>query len=622
MCRVLALALVAASPALAQSPDAGARSSAAGAVEVVSETDVMVPMRDGVRLATDIHRPAIDGVPIAGTHPILFQRTPYNKSGIGSSAQMRAFVEAGYVVVAQDMRGRYNSEGTFIKYHDTDATDGYDAVEWLVQQPFSNGQVGMWGTSYGAHNQAGAAKLNAPGLSALLLNMGGINNAWDQMVRWKGAFEQYQIVWAFNQLPGETDDPVMDAMLEKEQAYDWLFATPLRKGTSPLAVAPNFEEYYLELATRADKDDWTGPGLNWERYYEQTADIPMLHVAGWYDLFTGSSIKNYEALSRMKQGPQRLVVGPWDHGGNADTSTGDVDFGPESAIEDFATGFHLRWFDHFIKGEENGVATDAPVRLFVMGTGDGRMNADGRLFHGGYWRDGEGWPLPGTQFTNYYFHADGSLRTEAPSEVTSSTTFTFDPTHPVPSIGNAYEFSVGGFDQREEPRHIGSRPPYLPLRARPDVVVFQTEPLEEDVEVVGPIVVRLYGSSSAPDTDFTAKLVDVYPPSADYPSGFDLNLTTGIIRARYRNSPDQQELMQPGTVYEFEIEPFPTANVFKRGHRIRIDISSSDWPRFDVNPNTGEPLGQHRRVVSADNTIHHSPEFSSHVVLPIVPRGP
>jgi hypothetical protein len=213
------------------------------------------------------------------------------------------------------------------------------------------------------------------------------------------------------------------------------------------------------------------------------------------------------------------------------------------------------------------------------------------------------------------------------------TTYTFDPDHPVPTIGAATAaekpaFAGGAYDQREkeyqgdpETGFFGSRPPYLPLKARPDVVVFQTEPLAEDMEVTGPITAKLWASSTALDTDFTVKLVDVYPPSKDFPSGFDMNITDGIIRARFRNSPETQELMKPGEIYEFTIEPYGTANVFKKGHRIRVDLSSSNFPRFDVNPNTGEPLGMSRRKVKADNSIYHDLIRPSHVVLPILPAA-
>jgi putative CocE/NonD family hydrolase len=265
-----------------------------------------------------------------------------------------------------------------------------------------------------------------------------------------------------------------------------------------------------------------------------------------------------------------------------------------------------------------------------MGTGDGRRDADGRLVHGGYWRDASTWPLPEAEPTPYYFHADGTLSPREPADA-PPTTYTYDPEHAVPTIGGSFSgvLKRGAYDQRErefrrlgggsENGFYGSRPPYLPLKTRPDVVVFQTPPLEAPVEVIGPISVTLYASSTAVDTDFTVKLVDVHPPSRDFPTGFDMNVTDGILRARYRNSPSRPELITPGEIHEFEIHPYPTANRFQAGHRIRIDISSSNFPRFDVNPNTGEPLGRNRRAIPADNSIHHEAAHPSHVILPIVP---
>jgi len=430
----------------------------------------------------------------------------------------------------------------------------------------------------------------------------------------------------------ETDNPVVKEMLEKEKVADWFSCLPLRKGVNPLSISPNFEDFIFEMMTHADYDDyWKGLGTNWMEYYGQTSDIPMIHISGWYDAYCQTAIDNYIGLSRAKKSPVRLMMGPWLHGKTTQTHAGDVDFGPESVVPDFYKGFHLRWFDCFLKGERNGVEREPAIRLFIMGTGDGHKDGNGRLFHGGYWRTEEDWPLPGTRFTNYYFHQDGSLSPELQGTDESPTTYTYDPGHPVPTIGGALAASEpvltgGAFDQREKEYKgdpgkgfFGSRPPYLPLKARPDVVVFQTEPLKEDVEVTGPIVVKLYASSTAVDTDFTAKLVDVYPPSRDFPTGFEMNLTDGIIRARYRNSPGRQELMIPGEIYEFLIEPFPTANVFKKGHRIRIDVASSNFPKFDVNPNTGEPLGMERRKVKADNTVYHDSTHPSHVVLPIIP---
>jgi uncharacterized protein len=594
----------------------------ATAFEVVrTEHDLMMPMRDGKRMATDIYRPARNGVAVDGRFPVLLNRTPYDKASL--AAQAETFAKAGYVVAVQDLRGRYGSEGVFLKVQPADATDGFDAVEWLAAQPWSNGKVGMWGQSFAAHSQAGAAQLNPPHLSTLVLNMGGMSNAWDHGVRYRGTYEMgRQLTWAWSQMLADARTPAVKTLLTREKVEDWYARQPMRRGLNPLSVVPEYESWYLDFFEHADYDAfWKDPMVNWEEHYGQTSNIPMLHVGGWYDIFLAGTFRNFSGLGALKSAPQRIVVGPWTHSGNVRPYAGDVAFGPEAAITDFYSAFHLRWFDHHLKGTPTGVERDAPVRLFVMGTGDGRKDADGRLFHGGYWRNAQAWPVPGTRMVPYYFHADGSLRTARPAQAASSTTFTFDPRHPVPTIGggSSARLKDGAYDQREDPRFPPSSAPFMPLRSRADVVVFQTEPLAEDMTVIGPITVVLHASSNRTDTDFTAKLIDVYPSSEAWPGGFDLNLTDAIVRGRYRATRDHAVMLTPGRVYPFTIEPFPTANVFKKGHRIRVDISSSNFPRFDVNPNTGEPLGRNRRMVTADNTVHHSARYASHIILPLAP---
>jgi putative CocE/NonD family hydrolase len=623
---VLAAALVSTDTAAVQEAPQG------GVIQ--AEKNLMVPMRDGVRLATDVYRPAVDGKPVEAKLPLLLHRTAYGKTGERLVSLARFFARNGYVVAVQDDRGTYESEGVQTKYIGM-GRDGYDAIEYLAKLPYVDGQVGMWGTSYAAHTQATAAILNPPHLKTMVLNMGGVSNGWDHKIRNHGAFElAQQVGWAFTQLAEQDNQAAARAVMQQEKPADWVAVLHAKRGLNPLSIAPNFEEYIFDMMTRGDYDDyWKQPDVNWSRHYGVTSDIPMMHVTGWYDSYAGSGIANYVGLSKVKRSPMRLLVGPWLHGRNAQSNAGDVEFGPDAALADFHDRLHLRWFDHFLKRRNNGVAEEPAAQIFVMGTGDGHKDANGRLVHGGYWKTVASWPLPGTRFVNYYFHADGGLRPRAPSAEAVPTVYTFDPRDPVPTIGGSFSSTAGlampgAFDQRERPftaeplaGFLGSKPPFLPLRARADVVVFQTDPLAEDVEVVGPIVVKLFASSTAVDTDFTAKLVDVYPPSKDYPLGFEMNLTDGILRARYRSSPEKPEFMRPGEVYEFRIDPFPTANVFKTGHRIRIDISSSNFPRFDVNPNTGEPVGMDRRVVVADNSIFHDPKRPSHVVLPIVPRS-
>jgi len=574
--------------------------------DLVVERDVMVPMRDGVRLATDIYRP-----PVSDKLPVLLQRTPYGKEGRGLAEQAREFARHGYVVALQDERGSGRSEGVQIKYIGQ-GKDGFDTIEWLAKLPYADGQVGMWGTSYAAHAQASAAILNPPSLKALLLNCGGLYNGWDHKIRNHGAFELgQQVGWAFAQVAAQKANPSAAQRIEREKTSDWVGILHARRGANPLTPVPNFESYIFDMMTRGDYDAyWKQPDVNWSVHYGQTADIPMLHVSGWYDPYAGGAVANYLGLSKIKKAAQRLLVGPWLHGRNIDSSAGDLEFGTDAGLADFPRAFHLRWFDRFLKGTRNGVDAEPVVKLFVMGTGDGHKTAEGRLFHGGSWTTAASWPLPGTTRTPYFLEAGGTLGLRVPSSDSKPSVYDYDPTRPAPTIGGSFTtqaglITAGGFDQRG-------------MKVRPDVVVFQTGALEEDLKVVGAIEVKLFASSSALDTDFTAKLIDVYPRSRDYPEGYEVNVTDGIVRARYRSSPERPELMAPGQVYEFRIEPFPTANVFKKGHRIRLDVSSSNFPRFDVNPNTGEPLGRHTRMVTARNTIYHDARHPSAVILPVV----
>lgn len=589
-----------------------------------TESNLMLEMSDGVRLATDIYRPTRFGAPVEEKLPVLLQRTPYDKHGERLVQRAEFFAKNGYVVVLQDHRGRYASEGEFTKYIG-EGQDGFDTIAHLAKLPYSTGDVGMWGTSYAAHAQANAAKLNPPALKTIVLNMGGMSNGWDHKIRNHGAFEIQQLTWAFRQLAAETDDPVVREMLQKETVTDWLKVMPIRKGLNPLSVSPNFEDYVLEMMTHADYDDyWKHLDINWVEYYDQTADIPMLLISGWYDSYAGGTVSNFVELSSRLDSDLRLIMGPWTHGDNTDSFAGDVEFGEDAAIRDFHDYFHLRWFDRYLKGSSG--ESQAAVLTFVMGTGDGHRDENGRLFHGGYWKESDTWPPRDAELTHYYLHADGGLTTEPPEARRPSTTYTFDPDNPVHTIGGSFSstspiFEPGAYDQRETDDVFGATVPFLPLKSRDDVLVFQTEPLDTDVTVVGPIKVNLFVSSTATDTDFTAKLVDVYPPSEEFPTGFDMNITDGILRARYRERSDRQKLMTPGEIYEIEISPFPTANVFKKGHRIRLDISSSNFPRFDVNPNTGEPLGLNRRSIKADNTVYHDARRASHIVLPIVPSA-
>lgn len=623
--------------------DSPARTLEILAPDIVVERDVMVVMRDGVRLATDIYRPAADGVPLAGRFPALMERTPYGKRQrsrseieIGMTQPMtRAevasyFVRAGYVVVYQDCRGRYGSEGVFTKYL-SEADDGYDTALWLVAQDWSEGRFGTMGLSYAAHTQAALACLNPPGLTAMVMDSGGFANAYESGIRQGGAFELKQATWAYSNARESAlaaGDATAAAALAAEDIRAWFAAMPWREGVSPIRAMPDYESYLLDQWRSGTFDDtWKQVGIWMAGFYDTFPDVPVVLMSSWYDAYVRSTLQNYAGLDRPGRAPLALIMGPWLHGNRNTTFAGDVSFGPEAPIggqvAESWLAYRRAWFDRFLK-HDTTVATEPRVRVFAMGGGSGRRDADGRLDHGGSWLTALSWPLPGTVTTAWHLHADGRLAPEAPAADAAPLSYVFDPRDPVPTIGGALTsgqpvFEGGGFDQREAEKFYGCRHPGLPLSARPDVLAFESAPLEQDVFVAGPITVKLFVSSDAPDTDFTAKLIDVYPPSPDYPAGYALNITDGIIRARYRTSFEAPELLTPGVAVEVTIEPFATANVFAKGHRIRLDISSSNFPKYDVNPNTGAPEGRGRATRPALNSVYCSAAHPSAVLLPVAP---
>ena len=593
------------------------------AAPVVVKGDVMVPMRDGVRLATDIYFPRDQ----AGSVPVILTRTPYGKAG--SKKHGEYFAQHGYAFVAQDTRGRYGSEGVWHMMTD-DGRDGVDCAAWIAAQPWSDGKIGMLGTSYVGGTQHAMAMEKCPQLKTVI-PVDAVSNPGRQSMRNAGAFELRFWNWILlNAGKGsrQSRDTSTAAMLKDmaDHRLEYLLNLPLRRGTTPLKFAPEYEDWLVNAMSRGANDAfWVQNNIL--DFPERYADIPVYLVGGWYDSWAGNTTANFSALTKALKSDVYLIMGPWIHGAQAKSSHGMVDFGAEAAIAD-ELAWRREWYDRWLKGADNTVGKAAPfatkVRIFVMGTGDGRKTEKGLLFHGGSWRDEHEWPPARAKLTNFYFSRGGALVTALPDAHGSATSFTFDPRQPVPTIGGNISSNdgimlQGAWDQRGG-AHIWNSTPPLPLSARNDVVVFQSEPLAEDVEVTGEIEVKLWASSSARDTDFTAKLVDVYPASADWPGGFDLNIGDGIVRARFRDGLHAEKLMQPGAVYPFTIRLYPTANVFKKGHRIRVDISSSNFPRFDVNPNTGEPLNDHRRVETAVNTILHDAAHPSHIALPMVPR--
>jgi len=614
------------------------------------EHNVMITMRDGVRLATDIYFPAAAGQRLPGRFPVVLERTPYGKSVPSRSERTHAdatpltraevagyFVAHGYVVVYQDCRGRYGSEGDFVKYL-SDAKDGYDTCAWILEQDWADGAIGTKGLSYAAHTQMAAASLGAPGLRAMVVDSGGFSNGFQSGIRQGGAYELKQAAWAVmfaaeHSRRKHADDS--DGLHLTPQDLDrWFKRMPWRRGDSPLTGAPDYEDFLFDQWERGNFDSyWKQPGIYAEGYYDRLWHIPALHISSWYDVYPRTAVENFKG-TKGHGAPQQLVLGPWTHGNRWETFAGDVDFGPAARLDaSLAPSFlelRLQWFDRWLKGMQTGHGAKAtarsPVSLFVMGGGSGRKNAQGRLDHGGHWRAEQDWPILGARDTRLYLHADGSLQSGPAPQTQGAHEYVFDPQDPVPTLGGSVvsrppAIFAGGFNQVERADFFGCRMPGRPLARRQDVLVFETPQLTHDVEVTGAIEVVLHISSNCPDTDFTAKLVDLYPPSEDYPEGYALNLTDGILRARYRDSWEHPALMEPGQVYALRIELFPTSNLFQRGHRIRLDISSSNFPKFDVNPNTGEPEAQatHSRV--AINRIHMGGGHASHLRLPMAPRA-
>lgn len=567
---------------------------AADRYEVMFERNVAVKMRDGVTLFADIYRPKADG-----RFPVLLQRTPYNKNNgvdIGLEGAAR-----GYVVVIQDVRGRYTSEGEWYPFKN-ESDDGYDSVEWTAALPYSNGQVGMFGGSYVGATQMLTAIAHPPHLAGIcpVVTASNYHDGWTYQ---GGAFEQW-----FNEswTSGLVQDTLSRTVGHAANAMNGIWKLPLTSYpllsfsvpsdtlTSTTSLAP----YFLDWLAHPNYDDY------WKRwsFEDHYADItvPVLTVAAWYDIFQGGSLRNYIGIkahggSESARRGQHLLVIVGGHAGRGPL-IGDIDFGPAAEFKE--SEVVLRWYDYLFKGIQNDFA-GKPVRIFVMGANQ--------------WREEDDWPLARARSAKYFLHSagkanslggDGTLSTAAPRSETADH-YVYDPADPTPTVGgqlccDAFHLKPGARDQRA-------------VEARDDVLVYSTPPFAQDVEVTGPVSVELYAKSSAVDSDFTAKLVDVGP------DGFAQNLTEGIIRARYRDSQEKPELMNPGQIYKFNIDLWSTSNVFRKGHVLRLEISSSNFPRFDRNLNTGEEAAAAQRYVSATNVVYHDADHPSALVLPVVP---
>ena len=573
---------------------------------VVVAKDLPMRTRDGVTLYADVYRPDA-----AGTFPVLVVRTPYDKSQDMALTEKVYFPPRGYVVVVQDTRGRFRSEGEFYPFiHE--AQDGYDTIEWAAELPWSDGNVGTVGQSYLGLVQYFAAPQRPPHLKAMRPVSGPVTY-FENCVYRRGVFElgwmlAYFVFMARNTLERkglyEQQRPSLDSYLShpevplsplKKEVYRHL---PLREWGERLKEgAPYFADF---LQHAADGPYWHATDL---RRQLHSVNVPMLHVGSWYDAFQYDTLTLYTGLheramtSEARRG-QKLLMGPWAHllpyAVPTSKGTGEIDFGPEALIELHAA--QLRWFDHFLKGMNNGVLDEAPIRLFVMG--------DNR------WRDENEWPLARTRYTNLYLRSggkanslrgNGQLSLSTPGEEPPDR-YLYDPEDPVPTRGGTtLGLAMGVFDQTK-------------IEEREDVLVYTGDVLTADMEVTGPISLKLFAASSAPDTDFTAKLVDLRP------DGYAQNIAEGVTRARFRESLSSPTLITPEKVYEYTVDLWATSQVFKAGHRLRLEMSSSNFPRYDRNPNTGHDFGVDTELRTARQTIFHDSRYPSHLILPVIPR--
>ncbi len=580
---------------------------------IVTEFDVPAQMRDGTTLRANVFRPAS-----GGPYPVVLTRTPYGKDFASVSPFLDAvrMARAGYIVVIQDVRGRFRSEGEFSAFRN-EFEDGYDTVEWAARLPNANGKVGMVGASYFGFTQWAAAVGAPPSLKAIMPSI-----TWHDTrdgTSWRGGALELGTIAGWNltsialdaTLKRYAEAPVHEKFAALMMVVgeinrlrtEGYWSLPL-KDFEPLkktGVGVDDLERFIAHPYTAQEAAATSPAPRLDR-----VTVPSYNIGGWYDIFTQGTLQNFAAMRERGATPEarqaKVLIGPWSHV-NYSHVVGQQDFGFVSNmafmnLQTDLTGLTQRWFDYWLKGIDTGITDEPPVKLFIMGDN--------------VWRDEHEWPLARTQYTPYYLHSagaantlngDGGLSATPPADEPADS-YVYDPAAPTPTLGGSNLmhplFYQGVKDQRE-------------IEARPDVLVYTSAPLERDTEVTGPIVAKLWVASDAPDTDFVARLVDVHP------DGFAQNLADGILRARYRNG-ETPQMLTPGEPVEITIDLWATANVFKAGHRIRVDIASASFPRWDRNPNTGAPFGQDAALRPARNTVLHDAAHPSHIILPVIPR--
>lgn len=570
------------------------------AVPVAGEHNVPVQVRDGTLLRADVYRPA-EG----GPFPVLLIRNPYGEQVMRPSAPVITALDAGFAVVVQHCRGTGVSDGEFTPF-ESEAADGVDTIEWCAEQPWSNGSVAMHGPSYLGMVQIAAATRAPEALKALSPVVTPADYHWGLAYR-QGTFQLGQALgWhsmksaqqlAYRAAAGQdvsADMPMLlGLMADRAAGYAHL---PLREMPAVSRILPNWQDW---LDHEQRDDYWTG--LSYKDARDQIR-TPALHVGGWFDLFLGGTLDNFTTLSEHAatehaRRNQRLIVGPWTHSDQTGAA-GELHFGGFAAamaiqLEQVQIGFLRR----AVAGED---ASGPRVRLFVMGDN--------------VWRDENEWPLARTRWTRWYLHAGGSLSPSEPAQDVAPSRYVYDPSDPTPTVGGLTLMLGGpGGGQSWMPGPRDQRA----VEARPDVCSFTSEALAEDLEVTGPVSVTLHAATSAADTDFAAKLVDVWP------DGRALNVVDGIVRARYRDGTGTANPITPGEVNEYTIDLIATSQVFKAGHRLRVDVASANFPCFDRNPGNGAPTGAatEQDFTVAEQTVRHDRDHPSSITLPVIPRG-
>ncbi|MFD2638667.1 CocE/NonD family hydrolase [Piscibacillus salipiscarius] len=554
--------------------------------QVVIERDVPCQLRDGVTLYANVYRPESEG-----EYPVLLTRLPYNKNLPNFSHRyidpIRMALD-GYVVIIQDVRGRFSSEGDF-KPFAQELEDGYDSVEWAASLPYSNGKVGMFGLSYYGFTQMFAAMAKPPSLKAIFPAFTGHNIDRDLSKR-GGAYELAKLeTWMLDSVAPDYLKRIQDSetfqktsqelIADLDHILDWHSHFPF-KDWSPVMKHPELQELYkayiygeLSVNDRASIGD---------------VNVPGFHMAGWYDCFLQATIHNFSELEKQGKDDQQLIIGPWGHGVFT-PYFGERYFGLKASGDlidgvDDVTSLHLKWFDHWLKDDQTEVfEEDAPIKLFVMGANE--------------WRSEYEWPLARTNYKPLYLHNHGQLSFDKPTE-SALDSYVYDPDNPVPTKGGPSLFihgiNTGPLDQRE-------------VEKREDVLVYTSAPLGEDIEVTGPVKFKLYASTDVVNTDFVVKLTDVLP------DGKSINVTEGIVRTNTIHG-----ALKPGEVYEYEIDMWSTSQVFKKGHSLRVQVTSSNFPMYDPNPNTGDTLLDTTKIINANQTLHMGADYASHIILPII----